>query len=77
MSHEAAITIALVREPVERRRRSSAPPIDGDVTSAGSEPTGYRDDHADVDAVRRAHTEDPRGTISNGTRAVRPALAAA
>ena len=41
-----------------------------------SDPTGYGDYHGDVDAVRRANAEEPRGKIYNGTPAVRPAAAA-
>src|SRR4051795_10726006 len=40
-----------------------------------SDPTGYGDYHGDVDAVRRANAEDPRGKIYNGNPAVRPAAA--
>jgi hypothetical protein len=42
-----------------------------------SDPTGYGDYHGDVDAVRRANAEDPHSKIYNGSRAVRPAAAAA
>src|SRR3954449_12565472 len=41
-----------------------------------TDPTGYGDYHGDVDAVRRANAEDPRGKIYNGAPAVRPAAAA-
>jgi hypothetical protein len=42
-----------------------------------SDPTGYGDYHGDVEAVRRANAEDPHSKIYNGSRAVRPAAAAA
>ena len=43
---------------------------------AMTDPTGYGDYHGDIDAVRRANAEDPRGKIYNGAPAVRPAAAA-
>jgi hypothetical protein len=43
---------------------------------AVSDPTGRGDYHGDVDAVRRANSEDPRQKIYNGKPAVRPAAAA-
>ena len=43
---------------------------------AVSDPTGHGDYHGDVDAVRRANSEDPRRKIYNGKPAVRPAAAA-
>ena len=41
-----------------------------------SDPTGKGDFHGDVDAVRKANTEDPRAKIEGADRAVRPASAA-
>jgi hypothetical protein len=38
-----------------------------------SDPTGRGNYHGDVDAVRRANTEDPHSKIRNGRPAVRPA----
>ena len=43
---------------------------------AMTDPTGYGDYHGDIDAVRRANAEDPRGKIYNGAPAVRPSAAA-
>jgi hypothetical protein len=37
-----------------------------------TDPTGRGDYHGDVDAVRRANTEDPRRKIYDGARAVTP-----
>jgi hypothetical protein len=42
---------------------------------AMSDPTGRGDFHGDVEAVRRANTENPREKIQNGKPAVRPATA--
>jgi hypothetical protein len=42
-----------------------------------TDPTGKGDYHGDVDAVRKANTEDPRRKIYEGPRAVVPAAAAA
>ena len=42
-----------------------------------TDPTGRGDYHGDVEAVRRANTEDPRRKIHDGPRAVTPAAAAA
>jgi hypothetical protein len=41
-----------------------------------SDPTGHGDYHGDVEAVRRANTEDPHRKIHDGTPAVRRATAA-
>src|SRR5919199_1214070 len=40
-----------------------------------TDPTGRGDWHGDVDAVRRANTEDPHRKIYDGTPAVTPAVA--
>jgi hypothetical protein len=40
---------------------------------AMTDPTGKGDFHGDVDAVRRANTEDPHSKIYDGRPAVRPA----
>ena len=42
-----------------------------------TDPTGHGDYKGDVEAVRRANTEDPHRKIHNGAVAVRPAAAAA
>jgi hypothetical protein len=42
-----------------------------------TDPTGRGDWHGDVEAVRRANTEDPHHKIHDPQRAVRPAAAAA
>jgi hypothetical protein len=44
---------------------------------AVTDPTGRGDYHGDVEAVRRANTEDPRRKIHDGPRAVTPAAVAA
>jgi len=41
-----------------------------------TDPTGRGDYHGDVEAVRRANTEDPHRKIYNGAQAVTPATAA-
>ena len=41
---------------------------------AMSDPTGRGDFHGDVDAVRRANTEDPARKIRDGKPAVTPAV---
>jgi hypothetical protein len=41
-----------------------------------TDPTGRGDWHGDVEAVRRANTEDPHRKVHDGHRAVRPAAAA-
>jgi hypothetical protein len=43
---------------------------------AVTDPTGRGDYHGDVEAVRRANTEDPHRKIYNGSLAVTPATAA-
>jgi hypothetical protein len=40
-----------------------------------TDPTGKGDFHGDIDAVRKANTEDPQRKIYEGPRAVRPAAA--
>jgi hypothetical protein len=42
---------------------------------AMTDPTGKGDFHGDIEAVRRANTEDPHRKIRNGSRAVQPAVA--
>ena len=43
------------------------------MSLAMSDPTGKGDFHGDVEAVRRANTEDPRRKVHEGPPAVRPA----